>query len=357
MIIEEKIKSKLLTWNDIEPIYKQFEKKCSILTRLSGIIINPNDYQLQYELHASSMDSYISFQTDLYKTLYEKYPNLEFGMSGRLKSHFSHYEKVIRKFIELIERDEFRVVEILDDYAIKIFILSINYPIDKISIDIEGIYIDSGADEFRINDKDTFEFLYDGKSLNIPVKDEQSNIWIDNGVPYICTNYNDKEIVLPLSTAITYKRSNKEDLVDYCYEIQKDIESFYNSKGFDTKKRKDYISRPKASGYSSRQCSFYSEEESLGIECQIRTYDMECFSNEERKIKYKPNEQKLSSNSLKKISRFVLTTRFGDGYKTYAMTDAECFEYIFGMSLQDYRKQMKPSLNLKETKDKIDERN
>lgn len=347
MIIDEKIKTRLLSWNDNEPIYKQFERKCASLTRISGVVINPIDYQLQYELHESSVDTYVDFQTELYGTLYEKYPNVEFGMAGRLKSSFSHYEKVIRKFVELFQRDEFKTAQILDDYAIKIFILSINYPVDKISVDSEGIYIDSGADEFRIDDGDCFEFLYKDKPINVLVKEGASNVWIDNTIPYIRTVKNDEEIILPLNTATQYKKSTKDHLVDFCRDFQKDVEDFYNSKGFDTKKRKDYISKPKPSGYSSRQCSFYSEEQELGIECQIRTYDMERFSNEEREYGYKPSENKLSSNSLNKIPRFALTTRFADGYYTHRMTDAECFEYIFGTSLKEYRKQMKPTITFK----------
>lgn len=355
MIIEEKIKSKLLNWNDKEPIYKQFEKKCAALTRISGVIINPNDYQLQYELHSSSLDTYTDYQTELYGMLYEKYPNLTFGMSGRLKSQFSHYEKVVRKFVELFERDEFKTAEILDDYAMKVFILSVNYDVDKISVDTEGIYIDSGTDEFRICDNDCFEFLYEGKELNVPVEEGQTNVWIDCNIPYISTtitksDISNEKITLPLKDAVKYRRSNKEDLVDYCYDMQKDIESFYNSRGFTTMKRKDYISRPKPSGYASRQCSFYSEEQGLGLECQIRTYDMEKFNTYERKLTYKPDEKKISSNSLSKVSRFALTTKFGDGYQTYTMTDAECFEYIFDMPLKEYRKLMKPTIAFKEDK-------
>lgn len=352
MIIEEKIKNKLLNWNDTDPIYKQFEKKCATLSKISGLIINPEEYQLQYQLHESAIDSYMDLQKELYEVLYEKYPNLEFGMSGRLKSPYSHYEKVIRKFVELFQKDEFKPVEILDDYAIKIFLLYINYPIDKISIDTEGIYIDSGANEFRIDDTDCFEFLQEDKILKVNVEKGAHNIWVDNATPYIYTTRNGKELTFPLSNAITYKKSSRESLVEYCRDFQKDVENFYNMKGFATKKRKDYISQPKPSGYASRQCSFYSEEQDLGIECQIRTYDMERFNNEEREYGYKPNEHKISSNSLNTVPHFVLTTKTADGVENYPMTNSECFKYIFGISLQEYRKQMKPVLALKEEKKK-----
>lgn len=354
MIIDEKIKSKLLSWNDNEPIYKQFEKKCATLSKISGLIINPIEYQLQYQLHEAALDEYVDFQTELYKTLYEKYPNVEFGMSGRLKSPFSHYEKVIRKFIDLIQKDELKPVQILDDYAMKIFILSINYSVDKISVDSNGIYIDSGADEFRISDGDAFEILYKGKPINIIVNNGATNVWIDNNIPYISTVIDDQKVTLPLNIATTYKKSGKENLVNYCHDFQDDVEEFYNNHGFVTKKRKDYISNPKPSGYASRQSSFYSEEEELGIECQIRTYDMEKFSNAERKYGYKKNESKLSNNSINRLSRFTLTTRFADGFTTYRMTDAECFEYLYGISLQEYRKQMKPTLAFKDDKSKND---
>lgn len=352
MIIDKKVKEKLLTFNDTEDIYKQFEKKCAHLSKISGIIIKPFDYKLQYEIHEASINDYIDLQTELYEILYNKYSQLEFGMSGRFKSPFSHYEKVIRKFIDLIEKDDLRPVEILDDFAMKIFIRSITYPVDKVSIDSEGIYIDCGPDEFRISDnpdaQDAFEFDYKGKIINVLVENGQSNIWIDGRVPYISTTLNDEKITLPLNSAIQYKRSNKEDLVPYCYSIPKDVEEFYNSKGFITKKRKDYIARPKESGYSSNQYSFFSEEQNLGVECQIRTQDMEKYNNLERELGYKPSEKTISANSLSKTPRFVLTTKFPDGVHTYAMTDAECFEYIFGMSLKDYSKKMKPSITFKQ---------
>lgn len=352
MLMDEKVKNRLMKWNDDEPIFKQFERKCATLTRLSNLIIDPNDYQLQYNIHESSLDDFIQLQTDLYGFLYEKYPHLDFGMAGRFKSPFSHYEKVIRKFIDLFQKDDFQAVEIMDDYAIKVFLLSLNYPINKISIDSEGIYIDSGPDEFRIIDGDCFEIPFESKKLNISVQENARNVWIDNNTPYICANRNGKDIYLPLSTATTYKKSSKEDLVPYCNDFQKDIESFYESQGFETKKRKDYIARPKPSGYASLQCSFYSEEQGLGLECQIRTYDMERFNNMEREYGYKPSEHTLSNNSLSKIPRFALTTKLADGYHTYRMTDAECFEYIYGIPLKEYRKQIKPTLQEKKSKAK-----
>lgn len=355
MIIDEKVKNKLLTWDNDGSIYKQFEKKCATLSKISNLIINPEEYQAQYDSHVASMDTYVNLQTELYTSLYEKYPELEFGMMGRLKSPFSHYEKIIRKFVELFEKDELKVVEIMDDYAIKIFPMSINYPVTKASVDTEGIYIDSRADEFRINDSDVFCFSHNGRLITVPVQEGQANIWISNSVPYISTTYNDEVLPFPLNEAITYKKSTKESLVEYCNMIRKDVQQFYNSKGFATKKRKNYIDTPKPSGYSSIQDSFYSEELDLGIECQTRTYDMERFNNKEREYGYKPSEHKASANSLNKISRFALTTCFQDGIHTYRMTDAECFEYLYGISLTDYRKQMKPTLKPKEQPQKENE--
>ena len=43
MIIDENVKNRLLTWNDDEPIYKQFEEKCVTLSEISGLVINPDD--------------------------------------------------------------------------------------------------------------------------------------------------------------------------------------------------------------------------------------------------------------------------------------------------------------------------
>ena len=228
-------------------------------------------------------------------------------------------------------------------------IMESKYHVDKISTDLDGIYIDSGADEFRICDNDCFDIPYNGKILNVPVNKNQTNVFIDNHIPYISTNINGKEIKLPLSNAVTYKKSNKYDLVDYCRDIQYTVEDFYNARGFETKKRKDYISRPKKSGYESRQCSFYSDDQNLGLECQIRTYDMEKYSNQERTYGYKPHESKISNNSLSSISRFALTTRFADGtIQTYTMSDAECFKYIYGMSLKEYRLKMRSAIEGKE---------
>lgn len=358
MIVEEKTEKKLLTFNDDEDIYKQFEKKVAYINRLTGLKINPVDYKLQYELHEASMPDYMELQRKLYEMIYIKHPELEFGMSGRLKSPLSHYEKVIRKFIELIKKDNFKPVEILDDYAIKIFIFSVDYAIDKVSVDTEGIYIDSGTDEFRIDDitnetdenknaQDAFEFVYDDSTINVLVEKDLTNISIINDIPYISAKIGNVDVNLRLDTATKYKRSHKEDLVPYCYSIQREVEEFYNSNGFDTKKRKDYIARMKESGYSSLQCSFYSEEQDLGLECQIRTQDMEKFNNQERMYGYKPNEKKLSANSLGKTPHFVLTTLFPDGVHNYAMTDSECFEYMYGITLKEYRKQIKAAIAAK----------
>lgn len=359
MVIDKKIKAKLLAWNDKEPIFKQFERKCSTLSRISNLVIDPNTYQLQYELHLSSMDTYIDLQNEAYKAIHEKYPQIEFGMSGRLKSHFSHYEKVIRKFIDLFEKDEIKPVEILDDYAMKIFLFSKDYVVDKVAIDSEGIYIDSEADEFRICDKDAFEFKVKDpnfetklKTINAVVENGQTNVTIENGIPYIYTSLNNETLSFPLHHAVKYKRSNKDDLVPYCYDIQREVENFFNKNGFATKKRKDYIARPKESGYSSNQCSFYSDELSLGLECQIRTQDMELFNNLEREYGYKPDEKKISTNSLKKVPRFVLTTNFADGPHSFALSDAECFKYVYGITLQEYRRQMKPTIEFKNKRSK-----
>ena len=122
MIIDENVKNRLLTWNDDEPIYKQFEEKCVTLSEISGLVINPDDYQIQYEAQKSSVDYYMDLQNELYGFLYKKHPNIEFAMAGRLKSPYSYYEKVIRKYVEQLSKDEFRIVEVLDVYALKVFL-------------------------------------------------------------------------------------------------------------------------------------------------------------------------------------------------------------------------------------------
>lgn len=354
MIIEEKAKKRLLTFDKNEDIYKQFEKKCSYLSKISGIKIDPSYYKLQYEIQEASMSDYIELQTEIYKTVDNKFPQLDFGISGRLKSPYSYYEKIIRKYVNLIEKDEFVLVEVLDTFAMKMFVSSINYPINKVSVDSDGIYIDSGPDEFRISEPiildvpyknrlvtDAFEFNYNGQIITALVEDGLSNIWINNSVPYICTTINNEKLTFPLNSAINYKKSHKEDLTPYCAAIQETIQEYLNSHGFTTKKRKDYIKHPKQSGYSSMQWSYYSEDQSLGLEFQTKTFDMESYSNWERGLNYKPEEHIISPNSLNKVPRFVLTTKFSDGIHTYPMTEAECFEYLYHIPLKDYRKLMK----------------
>lgn len=354
MVIEEKSKKRLLTFNNDEEIYKQFEKKCAYLSRLSGLKLDPSYYKLQYEIQEASIADYVNFQTEIYEIIAKKFPELDFGISGRLKSPFSYYEKIIRKFVNLLEKDELKTVEVLDTFAMKLFVLSVNYPVDKISADSDGIYIDSGPDEFRISEPisldvpyknrlvtDAFEFNYNGRKILVLVEEGLNNVWTANNIPYICTTIDGEKISFPLNAAINYKKSHKEDLVSYCAAIQETVQDFLNTAGFTTKKRKDYIKHPKSSGYSSMQWSYYSEEQSLGVEFQTRTYDMELYSTWERQIAYKPNEHTISSNSLNMVPRYVLTTKFPDGIHTLQMTEAECFEYLYHMPLRDYRKLMK----------------
>lgn len=356
MIIDEKTRNRLLKFNDEEDIYKQFERKCANLSRISGIRINPVYYKKQYETHEIKLNYFANIQNEIYKLIHKKYPEIDFGLSGRLKTISSHYEKIIRKFIDLFRKDEFRAVEILDIYAMKAFILSVNYPVDKISVDSNGIYIDSGCKEFRITEPvlldatytknklvtDAFEFDYQGRTITASVKEGKDNIFIEDNIPYISTLIDGAEAFLPLNSAKTYKRSCKDDIVPYCHEIQENIVKYLDSKGYSAKKKKDYITTPKKSGYSSLQSSFFSEEESLGIEFQIRTYDMELYNNEERKDGYKPNEGKLSNNSTDNTPRFVLTTKFPNGVHTRIMDKNDCFKYLYHTTIEEYNKTIKP---------------
>ncbi len=355
MIIHNELKKELLAWDNTKPIYKQFEQKCEILTNLSGLIISPEDYQIQYEAQKSSVNKYMDLQDELYRFLYHKYPNVEFAMAGRLKSPFSYYEKVIRKFIEQLLKDEYKIVKVLDVYAMKVLLTNINYPIDKVSVDMQGIYIDCGPNEFRIEKDDCFEFSHEGNTISAVVKEGASNIYIDHVTPHICTTTRDKkDLILPLSLASIYKKSSKEHLVKYCYKFQEDIGEFCNHKKFETKKMKDYIEKEKPSGYASLQWSFYSEEDALGIECQTRTLDMEIFNNKERAEYYKPDEHKLTKNALQKMPYFALTTRVNfaeEGFTTWRWNDEECFEYLYGIPLKEYRKQMQPTVQFKEKED------
>ena len=367
MIINENTRNKLLSFDETQDTYTQFEEKCKFLSNLTGFKIDPISYKIQYGIHEKSLDEYVSLQTELYEFLHSKYPNVEFSMSGRLKTEFSHYEKVIRKLINLIQKDELNSVQIFDDYAMKVNVRSVSYDVDKISVDDDGVYIDSGADQFRIVEPmtlppeyakrnklvtDAFEFDYNGKLITAIVYEGQKNIVIDNNVPYIYTSIDGKGVKFPLNSAKKYIKSFKDDLIPYCQSIQEDVSAFLNNKGFQTKKRKDYIKAPKKSGYMSIQCSYYSEEESLGIECQTRTYDMDLFSNWERKV-YKPAEKKISLSSLDRIPQYVYTTAFPDGVHSLKLNEAECFELIYNMSLKEYRKKIHPFISPKATSNRL----
>lgn len=369
MVIDEKIKAQLLHWED-KNIYGQFEKKCATLSKISGLNIDPSMYQLQYDLYTSHLNDYINFQTNAYAYIYKTHPEIDFTMAGRLKSRFSHYEKVIRKFIEQFEKDIFTNVKISDGYAIKVFIRSVAYDINKVSYDSNGVYVDYGKDEFRLVNNDVFSIPYGNRIIDAIVhaeKNEQGktvfNIIKRDNELFISTKIDNDVVELPLSEATTYKKSNKADLVPYCKQLEEDIITFYTSKQFEKQfeqkfeviKRKDYISRPKESGYESLQSSFYSEESGLALECQVRTSDMEDFNNAERETGYKPNEHKLSSNPMDRLPRFALTTRFKrGGFQTYLMSEGECYEYIYKNSFKEYTKKTMSKITSQSLEKKID---
>lgn len=323
LMIEQTLKNALLNWKDTEPIFKQFEEKLEKISELFEVSLDPYAYQSQYETHLDSLATYMKLQNEIAEKLHIANPELQFGIAGRLKSFSSYYEKIIRKYIELLEKDEFKKeefgtnkkfkpIEIHDLYAFKVFLLSLRYPISKVSMDGEGIYIDCGSKEFRINDKDCFEFSLDnGKSITVPVKSfkvnakknadeaingimgnevpalKETNIFVEQNRSYI--KYTDpntnQNIKLALKDATHYIRSNKGILIPNCYKFQPKIVQILNEHKFEVLKEKDYYENPKPSGYSSLQVSLFNKEEGLSMEFQLRHYDMERFILFEREIR------------------------------------------------------------------------
>lgn len=364
MEIDKKIKSKLLYFDDKEDIYEQFEKKCAYISRKFNIVIHPSDYRLQYNAYKGLTNYFADMQTSLYETISNKHNNIDFSIHGRFKSEYSHFEKIIRKFVQMIENDTIKPVQVFDDFAMTFLLLSVNYPIRKVGIDLNGIYIDpqDSLDEFRIARPivldapytkntlvtDAFEFDYNGK-LTVLVEEGQKNIFIEDNIPYIATTIDNQKIKLPLNLAKTYKKSSRDSLIPYNLLIQDNIEEFFIEKKFMPTKKKDYISNPKESGYSSIQCSFYSEESGLCLECQNRTYDMELYNKWERTIGYKPKETTLSRNALSKTPIYLQTTKFPTGVvQTNIMNEGECFELCYGIPLLDYHKKIQPNILKKE---------
>lgn len=363
MEIDEKVKNRLLFFNDNNDIYEQFEKKCNYISRKFGIVIHPADYRLQYNAYKGMTNYFADIQTSLYETISNKHNNIDFGIYGRFKSEYSHFEKIIRKFVKMIEDNKIKPVQVFDDFAMTLLLLSINYPIRKVGLDLNGIYIDiqDRPDEFRIEKPvvldapytkntlvtDAFEFDYNGK-LTVLVEEGQKNIFIEDNIPYIGTTIDNQKVKLPLNLAKTYKKSSKDNLVPYNLIIQDTIEKFFIEKNFMPTKKKDYINNPKSSGYSSIQCSFYSEKNKLAIECQNRTYDMELYNKWERGVGYKPKETTLSRNSLSKTPIYLQTTKFPTGVQTNVMNDDECFELCYGISLLEYYKKMQPTITTRE---------
>lgn len=327
-------------FNDTEPIRKQFVAKCAEISKLSGVQIDPYYYFEQFDNFSGSIAYFADIQTELYAKLKTKYPELEFGIRGRTKAPLNYYEKVIKKLIQ----NPFEKPKIYDQFANKIFLMSVQYSIDSINIEDEKVQIESDKELFDIDINDCFDFLYKN-SIRAVLVEDLSNIIIDNGEVFIL--FLDKEDnttkKLPLSNAIHYRKSSKDDLVPYCYEIRKDILEFYETKKFERKKTKNYIKSPKESGYESIQDSYYSTEYDVGIETQIKTFDMDKNAKDDPmqcRTTYKPGVKDLNNNSIYRVPKYALTTGRKDTNIPLTYTPAEdvCFKYTFDFLKEDYLK-------------------
>ena len=113
-------------------------------------------------------------------------------------------------------------------------------------------------------------------------------------------------------------------------------------------------------GVKNNISSLYAVGDILGstdcfiCEADLYVSDMEIFNNKERAEYYKPDEHKLTKNALQKMPYFALTTRVNfaeEGFTTWRWNDEECFEYLYGIPLKEYRKQMQPIVQFKEKED------
>lgn len=330
-----------------EIVIKQFEKRCNDLNAQYNSDIDSHYYIAQFNNFSSSIQYFADLQEKLYMELKTKYPNLDFGIRGRSKTAFSYFTKVLQK----LRKNPFEIAEIQDLFANKIFIRSLDFPIDHISHYYDGTFsIHSGLHELDLITDDAFVFETDPKVPNQP-----NTIVLKNIKEQIIQDQSEV-LIKDLDTGIirgiinaTLKRSNKNSLVPYLYEMEKLSYDFYSNMGFIRCKIKDYLATPKESGYSALQDSFFSPELNLSIETQFKTQDMETASKEDprqaRNV-YKKGSREINENTLYQVPHYALTTCIHDKKTgklipiTHIPNDDECLEYTFHITKEDYLKEM-----------------
>lgn len=336
-----------------EVVIKQFEKRCTALNKKYQANIDPDYYISQFNNFSSAIRYFADLQEQLYMKLKTAYPNLDFGIRGRSKTAFSYFSKVLEK----LRKDPFELAEIHDLFANKVFVRSIDFPIDTVDSYFDGSFaINSGLQELNLIEGDVITT----ENCTTLIKNPSSQI-VQQGSEIFIKDL-DTGIMQNLSNS-TLKRSNKDSLVPYLYEMEKISHTFYSNEGFVRCKIKDYIATPKPSGYSSLQSSFFSPELNLSIETQYKTQDMEIASKEDPKQArntYKKGSREINENTLYQVPHYALTTCMYDKELdnvvpiTYIPTDDSCLEYTFHITKPQYLKEMALQSRIKMLQKQLD---
>lgn len=336
-----------------ETIIKQFVVQCNEINEIYKSHIDPYFYIAQFYQFSSSIRYYAELQEQLYKELKTQLPSMDFGIRGRSKTAFSYFQKVLEK----LRKQPFNIASIEDQFANKIFLRSIDYPIDNIDIYCDNSFmLYSGCYELNLIDGDALKLQHSDQLPSyldtIIIKNPSEQIIIkDNN---IFLKDLDTGIICDI-TGATLKRSNKDTLIPYIYEMRKISADFYTKSGFERCKTKDYIATPKENGYSSLQDSFYCKTNKLYIETQYKTQDMEKASKEDPSQKrntYKPGSREINKNTLYQVPHYVLTTSFYDDKQqqaiptSYIPSDDKCLEYTFHITKKEYLEEMVLQENL-----------
>lgn len=345
-----------------EIVIKQFERQCDALNKKYNSNIDAYHYISQFNKFSSSIRYFSELQEKLYGELKTKFPNLDFGIRGRSKTALSYFTKVLDK----LKKDPFSIAEVQDQFANKVFLRSIDFPIDKVNIYYDGTYnINSGLHELSLIKSDALNFSPDIQNPNYPntiiiknpseqLVSKGNNLWVKDLDTGIMRNV----------TGATLKRSNEASLIPYLYKMRNISVDLYANSGFERCKIRDYIATPKESGYSALQDSFYCKKNNLSLETQYKTQDMERESKEnplQKRNYYKKGSREINKNTLYQVPHYALTTCIYDEVKkqavptTYIPSDDKCLEYTFHITKEAYLEEMALQENIEalETKLKI----
>ena len=221
-----------------EVVIKQFEKRCLALNEQYDAKIDPNYYISQFNDFTSSIRYFADLQEQLYMELKTKYPNLDFGIRGRSKTAFSYFSKVLEK----LRKNPFEIAEVQDLFANKVFVRSIDFPIDNVTSYYDGSFaISSGLHELNLMENDALVF----PSTNFKAANASISLVLKNLEEQIVKKQN-SIFIKDLDTGILYnlanstqKRTNQNSLVPYIYEIEKISHEFYSNNVFIRCKIKD----------------------------------------------------------------------------------------------------------------------